>query len=146
MSAAEQRRRALRVGNGTRQAMATYKQSLAAGDITLLEAVRVCDLPLTVIDLLTAAPRIGASRALSLIERADLISADLRMAPSRIPTALRQISPTERTRLLEVIRDPNKNFRQERLAPLNNYQRIAVKSRMDRAGCTHQQIAEVLAA
>lgn len=135
--------RALEIANAQRTACRIYKDEIRAGRLRLEDAIKNCDLPITVYQLLTAAPRWGGVRADRAIHRAGLSGRNIRMGGAGTH---RTITEHERGRLLMAIDPHNSRPTISRPLHLNSYQANSIGMRLKRAGCSDQLIQEVLAA
>lgn len=66
-----QSRAALRIANTRRIAAAEYKRQVAEGKIPIGDAIRNCDHVISILQLLTSAPRVGAVRAESILTKTE---------------------------------------------------------------------------
>lgn len=141
-----QKMQALDIGNARRIAAAQYKARVASGEISLVRAINECDLPITVLQLVRSAPRVGTVRALAWVRMAKLPTADLTFDHMK-KRGQRVITDTERARLASAVQRPcvmklgaSMNLR------FTDHQRRHLAKRMTEAGCTQSQVTEVLAA
>lgn len=141
---AAQQLTALERANQIRSDMARYKKQLANREISITEAIETCDLPLSVHDLLMAAPSIGKTKAARIVQVANLPSDKLSFAKSR--KAGREITKNERDRLLAVFKSRNIPTYRAEPQMLDAFQTATLRRKMQKAGCLPDQIEQVLAA
>lgn len=147
MRRAGQHMEALRAGDVVRLECAGFKRSLGRGDISLPDAVQTCQLPITVTQLLTAAPRYGSVRASEAVRLANLPAGDLRFGGTSGGSKGRVLTDTERNRLHQVVCGVvPAGANRRRLVLLDEFQKRNLRTKMYNAGCTAEQIDEVLAA
>lgn len=69
-----QRTEALAAGNAVRCEMAQVKRQIKAGQIDAASVIETCELPIKVVDILTAIPRVGEGKALRFMGSLELTS------------------------------------------------------------------------
>lgn len=146
MTKEEKRDVALATANATRIACRAYKEEIRKGNISLEDAIRNCDLPITAFQLLTSAPRWGVVRADGAIRRAGLVGRNVKFGCGEKQKHL-VITDNERGRLLMSLHNPNaaRATATSKLG-LNTYQIRCIEKRMKVAGCSEQLIQRVVAA
>lgn len=131
---------ALEKANEIRTECAAYRRRIASGEISLVEAIKTCELPISAYRLLKAAPRWGEVRARKAITASGLASRHIKMGGSRFGT----ITQTERARLIKAVLAPSSYYR--RILILTSEQSRMIERRMVNNGCTDEQVKAVLAA
>lgn len=139
---------ALEKANAIRVEMADYKRRCKAGEIDMREAIRTCEMPISIGTLICAFERYGKVRAAKICRLAGLSSDGLRMGGSTAH-GQRRITPAERARViaaLDGIRyEPTAPvaWQADRLREIESRFRDEVFRRMCDIGCTPKQIAYV---
>ena len=137
---------ALETANAQRIACAAYKDRIRKGDVSIEQAIRECDLPITVFQLLMAAPRWGAVRADNAIRRAGLTGRNVKFGAGERKAHI-IITDHERGRLLMSIENPDsKRASTASKVGLNAYQIRCIEKRMTAAGCSPELIRQVVVA
>lgn len=141
----DQRAQALAIANAQRTACAKYKEEIRKGNVSIEQAIRECDLPITVFQLLTSAPRWGAVRADGAIRRAGLTGRNVKFGCATTGQRSIVITNHERGRLLMALETPiSKRASATSKLGLNSYQIRCIEKRMKRVGCSDQLIRQVV--
>lgn len=132
---------ALEKANAIRIAMADYKRRCKAGEIDMREAIRTCEMPMSIGTLICAFERYGKVRADTICRRAGLSTKDVYLggSPSRNN---RKITPSERARVIAAL-DGVRHVQRVPSEWVAGHLRGEVFERMCAAGCSPKQIAHV---
>jgi hypothetical protein len=132
---------ALDLANEMRFEAAAYKRECAAGRIAIEDALRNCELPMTLRQLLTAFDRVGMKRAEKWARKAKVPSLDIRMCGN--PHAGRRaITPDERERLIRAVNGEESDV-QPVLVIRPEHQPNLLPKLME-AGCSNNQVSIIL--
>lgn len=139
---------ALEKANAIRTEMAEFKRRCAAGEIDMREAIRTCEMPMSIGTLICAFERYGKVRAARICRLAGLSTVDIPLGGSPSHN-FRKITPAERARVIAALDgvryEPTAPvaWQADRLRDVESRFRDEVIRRMCDIGCTPKQIAYV---